>query len=185
MISLTCGEKDKANEQAWQNKWTHRYREQRSSWQRGGEGKGERRVRGVKMQTALWYMHNGILHSHRKGHIWVSPNEVDEPRACYTEWRGQKEKNKYILMHILEKDMVTHSSILAQGIPRTEEPGELQSMESQRVRHDWLPLSFNACTWHLESRYWWAYLQGSDGDADTENRLVDTVREGEGPELRE
>ena len=36
----------------------------------------------------------------------------------------------------LEKDMATHSSILAQKIPWTEEPGGLQSMESQRVRHD-------------------------------------------------
>ena len=35
----------------------------------------------------------------------------------------------------LEKGMATHSSILAWGIPRTEEPGELQSIESQRVRH--------------------------------------------------
>ena len=32
--------------------------------------------------------------------------------------------------------MVTHSSILTWRIPRTEEPGGLQSMESQRVRHD-------------------------------------------------
>ena len=36
----------------------------------------------------------------------------------------------------LEKEMATHSSILAWEIPRTEEPGSLQSMESQRVRHD-------------------------------------------------
>ena len=36
----------------------------------------------------------------------------------------------------LEKGMATHSSILAWGIPWTEEPGRLQSMESQRVRHD-------------------------------------------------
>ena len=33
--------------------------------------------------------------------------------------------------------MATHSRILAWGIPWTEEPGELQSMELQRVRHDW------------------------------------------------
>ena len=38
----------------------------------------------------------------------------------------------------LEKGMATHSSILAWEIPWTEEPGELQSMESQRVRHYWL-----------------------------------------------
>ena len=31
----------------------------------------------------------------------------------------------------------THSSILAWKIPRTEEPGRLQSMGSQRVGHDW------------------------------------------------
>ena len=36
----------------------------------------------------------------------------------------------------LEKEMVTHSSILAWRIPWTEEPGRLQSMGSQRVRHD-------------------------------------------------
>ena len=35
----------------------------------------------------------------------------------------------------LEKGMVTCSSILAWEIPRTEEPGGLQSMGSQRVRH--------------------------------------------------
>ena len=37
----------------------------------------------------------------------------------------------------LEEEMATHSSILAWRIPRTEEPGRLQSMGSQRVRHDW------------------------------------------------
>ena len=36
----------------------------------------------------------------------------------------------------LEKEIVTHSSILALEIPWTEEPGGLQSMGSQRVRHD-------------------------------------------------
>ena len=35
----------------------------------------------------------------------------------------------------LEKKMATHSSILAWRIPRTEEPGRLQSMGSQRVGH--------------------------------------------------
>ena len=34
----------------------------------------------------------------------------------------------------LEKEMATHSGILAWRIPRTEEPGGLQSMESQKVR---------------------------------------------------
>ena len=36
----------------------------------------------------------------------------------------------------LEKEMATHSSILAWRIPWWEEPGRLQSMDLQRVRHD-------------------------------------------------
>ena len=36
----------------------------------------------------------------------------------------------------LEKEIATHSSILAWKIPRTEEPGGLQSMGLQRVMHD-------------------------------------------------
>ena len=36
----------------------------------------------------------------------------------------------------LEKEMATHSSILAWKIPWTEEPGGLQSTGQQRVRHD-------------------------------------------------
>ena len=36
----------------------------------------------------------------------------------------------------LEKEMATHSSTLAWEIPWMEEPGRLQSMGSQRVRHD-------------------------------------------------
>ena len=45
--------------------------------------------------------------------------------------------------HILEKEMATHSSIPAWRIPWMEEPDRLQSMGSQRVRHDWVTsLSF-------------------------------------------
>ena len=36
----------------------------------------------------------------------------------------------------LEKEMATHASILAWKFPWTEEPGGLQSMGSQRIRHD-------------------------------------------------
>ena len=36
----------------------------------------------------------------------------------------------------LEEEMATHSNILALKIPWTEEPGGLQSMGSQKVRHD-------------------------------------------------
>ena len=39
---------------------------------------------------------------------------------------------------LLEKEMAPHSSTLAWKIPWTEDPGRLQSMGSQRVRHNWV-----------------------------------------------
>ena len=47
--------------------------------------------------------------------------------------------------HALEKEMATHSSVLAWRIPGTEEPGGLPSMGSHRVRHDWSDLAAAAC----------------------------------------
>ena len=43
----------------------------------------------------------------------------------------------------LEKGMAIHSSILAWRIPWTEDPGRLQSMGLQRVRHDWERMEWN------------------------------------------
>ena len=47
--------------------------------------------------------------------------------------------------------MATHSSILAWRIPRTKKPGGLQSMELQRVRHDWVTNTF---TFHFLDQWW-------------------------------
>ena len=47
----------------------------------------------------------------------------------------------------LEKGMATHSSILAWRIPWAEEPGELQSMGSQRGRHDWVTKLSTGSLW--------------------------------------
>ena len=48
---------------------------------------------------------------------------------------------------LLEKEIVTHSSILAWKIPWMEEPGRLQSMGSQRVGHNWAtkPIKLDVC----------------------------------------
>ena len=87
----------------------------------------------------------------------------------------------------LEKEMATHSSTLAWKIPKTEEPGRLQSIWSQRVRHDWetsFPHSLNIhckdwcwswnsnilATWceeltHLERPWCWKRLKArGEGD---------------------
>ena len=44
-------------------------------------------------------------------------------------------------LHALEKEMATHSSILAWRIPGTREPGGLLSIGSHRVGHDWSDLA--------------------------------------------
>ena len=49
-------------------------------------------------------------------------------QAIWVRFLGQEDP--------LEKEMATHSNILAWKIPGTEEPGGLQSMGSQRVEHD-------------------------------------------------
>ena len=49
----------------------------------------------------------------------------------------------------LEKKMATYSSIFAWEIPWTEEPGWLQSMGSQRVRHNWSNLARTCTQLHI------------------------------------
>ena len=61
----------------------------------------------------------------------------EEPNKGFGE--SDEEGSNLILINLMfpaEKAMATHSSTLAWKIPWMEEPGRLQSMESQRVRHD-------------------------------------------------
>ena len=90
------------------------------------------------MDKELWYtyIHNGILFSYKKEHIWVSSNELDEPRAYYTEW-SKSERETQILY-------------------------------------------INAYIWNLERWYQWSYMWGNKGDRDVNNRILDSVGEGEG-----
>ena len=53
--------------------------------------------------------------------------------------------------HALEKEMATHSSILAWRIPGTEEPSGLPSIWSHRIGHDWSDLAVAAAAGALES----------------------------------
>ena len=60
----------------------------------------------------------------------------------------------------LEKEMAIHSSTIAWQIPWTEEPGRLQSMGSQRARHDWVTSLSLSCTKQISSEN----LLSSTGD---------------------
>ena len=48
--------------------------------------------RGMDKEDAV-HTYNGMLLGHKKELIWVSSNEVDEPRAYYTEWsKSERER---------------------------------------------------------------------------------------------
>ena len=80
---------------------------------------------------------------------------MDGPRESHTEW-SKSDREGEILYDILytwnlkrnelEKEMATHSSVLAWRIPGTGEPGGLPSMGSQRVGYDWSALAAAADT---------------------------------------
>jgi len=53
--------------------------------------------------------------------------------------------------HALEKEMATHSSVLAWRTPGTVEPGGLPSMGSHRVRHDWSDLAYTHTHTHTHT----------------------------------
>ena len=56
--------------------------------------------------------------------------------GCSPWGREESDMTERLHFHALEKEMATHSSVLAWRIPGTEESGGLQSMDLQKVRHD-------------------------------------------------
>ena len=65
--------------------------------------------------------------------------------------------------HALEKEMATHSSVLAWRIPGTAEPGGLPSMGSHRVGHDWSNLAAAAVEHKKRKKESKAFRQNSEG----------------------
>ena len=64
------------------------------------------------------------------GAWWAAVHRVTESQTCLSDFPFT------FHFHALEKEMATHSSVLAWRIPGREEPGGLPSMGSHRVRHD-------------------------------------------------
>ena len=69
------------------------------------------------------------------GAWWAAVHGVAESRTWLSDFTFT------FHFHTLEKEMTTHSGILAWRIPGTEEPGGLLSMGSHRVGHDWSDLA--------------------------------------------
>ena len=73
-----------------------------------------------------------------RGAWWAAVHEVTKSQTWLSDF------NFTFYFHALEKEMATHSSVLAWRIPGTGEPGGLPSMGSHRVGHDESDLA--ACT---------------------------------------
>ena len=61
--------------------------------------------------------------------------------GCSPWGRWGSDMTERLHFHALEKEIATHSSVLAWRIPGTEEPGGLPSLGLHRVRHDWSDLA--------------------------------------------
>ena len=70
-----------------------------------------------------------------RGACWAAVHGVAE------SWTWLSDFTFTFHFHALEKEMATHSSILAWRIPGMAEPGGLSSMGSHRARHDWRDLA--------------------------------------------
>ena len=68
-------------------------------------------------------------------------NPMDGLVGCSPRGREQSDTTERLHFHALEKEMATHSSVLAWRIPGMGEPGGLPSMGSHRVGHDWSNLA--------------------------------------------
>ena len=70
-----------------------------------------------------------------RGAWWAAVHRVAK------SWTRLSDFNFTFHFHALEKEMATHSSVLAWRSPGMGEPGGLPSMGSHRVRHDWSDLA--------------------------------------------
>ena len=64
--------------------------------------------------------------------------------GCSPWGRYESDTTERLHFHALEREMATHTSVLAWRIPGTGEPGGLPSMGSHRVGHDWSNLAAGA-----------------------------------------
>ena len=95
----------------------------------------------------LVHIHNGILLSYKKEHIWVSSHEMDEPGSYYTEWRKSERHTLCIKAYTygIKKDS-------------TSDPTSTAAKETQMWRTDF-GLSGESWWWdNLREQHWNIYI---------------------------
>ena len=75
---------------------------------------------------------------------------MEEPGGLQSMGSLESDTPERLHFHALEKEMATHSSVLAWRIPGTWEPDGLLFMGSHRVGHDWGDLAAAAHCWFMD-----------------------------------
>ena len=125
----TTGSANSVHSEIQWDDWSHEQDDQRhkeemqKSSRRFGEGDG----------TRLQY--SCLENPMDGGAWWAAVRGVTRSRTWLSDFTFT------FHFHALEKEMATHSSVLAWRIPGTGEPGGLPSMGSHRVGHDWRNLA--------------------------------------------
>ena len=105
------------------------------------EGEVRRKINTIGQRINPWKKERILLGVEREEFDWIRFSKLNS--RCPVKFKLQVNNEqvfsiKYVLYNIwLEKEMAEYSRILAWEIPRTEEPGRLQSMGLQRSGHDW------------------------------------------------
>ena len=117
------------------------YKEALSKEEDSRKGKLIKLVRRIRLVYIFWEAYSfrksdlKVFHVALCGAWWAAVHGVAEGRTRLSDVTFT------FHFHALEKEMATHSSVLAWRIPGTGEPGGLPSMGSRRVGHDWSDLA--------------------------------------------
>ena len=117
-----CGQLLEAGRGPWVNAWGQLLEAGRGPW-----------VKECGQLLGAGRLENGLSYRDSRGSASGSegkkPPATQAPQETWVRSLGQEDP--------LEKEMSTHFSILAWEIPRSEEPGRLQSIGCPRIWHDW------------------------------------------------
>ena len=128
-------------------------------------------------KEAMVHLHNGIILSYKKEHIWVDSNYLDEPGAYYTEWSVSERERQipYINTYIGEGNgNPLQYSCLENPVDRGAWWAAVCGVSQSQT---WLKQlssssSSNTHIWNLERWYQKSYMQGSKGDIDGKEQTL-------------